>query len=90
MSGGSDVSPRHKIDAIRTLDGMAANGPQGVPASDRFQITINLGADHILHFDKSIDVTPNDDGDGDPHGWNLIAVAAKNKSGDDGSGQGHL
>jgi hypothetical protein len=86
-----DANPRHRIDSCKVLNDLAANGPgDTAPAADRFQITINLGADHILHFDKSIDITPNDDGDDDPHGWNLIAVAAKNKSGDDGSGQGHL
>src|SRR6478752_7682595 len=40
MSDAS-ASPRHRVDAIRTLDGFAANGPAGTPAADRFQITIN-------------------------------------------------
>ena len=53
MSGGSDVSPRHKIDAIRALDGMAANGPAAPPTADRFLIQINMGAD-TLTFNKSI------------------------------------
>ena len=36
----SDVSasPRHRVDAIKVLDTFAANGPQGVPAADRFLI----------------------------------------------------
>ena len=65
MSGGSDVSPRHKIDAIRTLDGMAANGPEGPPPSDRFLIQINLGSESLI-FNKSIrplepgEIDPND------------------------------
>ena len=61
----SDVSasPRHRVDALRTLDGMT-NGPgDTAPASDRFQITIVLNADdpsapHTLHFDKSIKPDP--------------------------------
>jgi hypothetical protein len=42
----SDVSasPRHRVDAIKTLDGMAAVGPQGVPAADRFIISIVLNS----------------------------------------------
>jgi hypothetical protein len=65
MSGGSDVSPRHKIDAIRTLDGMAANGPTTTPAADRFIISIVLNSDdgsapHTLHFDKSRTPDPHD------------------------------
>jgi hypothetical protein len=91
MSGGSDVSPRHKIDAIRTLDGMAANGPAGVPAADRFQITINLG-DTSLKFDKSVkpdpfDIDPFNDVDDDTNiatPWGLIATAKKQS--DDGNG----
>jgi hypothetical protein len=49
------ASPKHKIDAAKTLDGFAANGPQGVPAADRFQITIVLSADgneHVETYDK--------------------------------------
>jgi hypothetical protein len=55
------ASPRHRVDAIKTLDGMAANGPESAPASaDRFQITIVIN-DDVLHFDKSItpDVAPH-------------------------------
>ena len=52
-------SPRHRIDSAKALDAFAANGPEAAPASDRFQITINLGAD-VLHFDKSIAIDAND------------------------------
>jgi hypothetical protein len=64
----SDVgaSPRHRIDAIRTLDTFATNGPQGAPAADRFQITINLGADTVLKYDRSIAPDPNDRDPNDP------------------------
>lgn len=51
------ASPRHRVDAIKTLDTFAANGPEGVPAADRFQITIILNSDdsnQTLHFNKSI------------------------------------
>jgi hypothetical protein len=56
-------SPKHRIDASKTLDAFAANAPQTVPpaaAAERFQIVINLGNDQILKFDKSIEVRPND------------------------------
>ena len=48
MSDAS-ASPRHRVDAIKTLDGFAANGPEGAPAADRFVIQINLG-DHVERF----------------------------------------
>ena len=53
------ASPRHRVDAIKTLDRFASNGPESAPASDRFVITINLGSD-VLKFDKSIAPDPND------------------------------
>jgi hypothetical protein len=62
----SDVnaSPRHRVDAIKALDSMAANGPEAVPAADRFIITIRLDSDTTLHFDKPrapmIENNPND------------------------------
>src|SRR3954453_19218384 len=41
-----NANERHRIDSIKTLDALAANGPAGsTPASDRFIIQINLGAD---------------------------------------------
>jgi hypothetical protein len=55
----ASASPRHRVDAIKTLDSFAANGPEGAPAGDRFVITINLGSD-VLKFDKSIAPDPND------------------------------
>jgi hypothetical protein len=53
------ASARHRIDSAKTLNDFAANGPAGVPASDRFQITIVMNSD-VLHFDKSIEINPND------------------------------
>jgi hypothetical protein len=64
---GPNNNARHVIDAVKTLDGLATGGrPEGAPASDRFQITIVLSADTqsgeiIEHYDKSIEVNPNDD-----------------------------
>jgi hypothetical protein len=59
----SDVSasPRHRVDAIKTLDGMAANGPEGAAAGALFQITINLGADHVEHYSKTIAINADSD-----------------------------
>ena len=73
----------------KALDAFAANGPEAAPASDRFQITINLGSD-VLHFDKSIaidanDVDPFNDTDTMPH--DVIAAIATKKPPDGGNGQ---
>jgi hypothetical protein len=57
-----DVSPRHRIDAIKTLDDFSATGPASAPAADRFIITINLNGD-VEHYNKAINVTPNDPND---------------------------
>jgi len=55
----ANANPRHRIDASKALDAFAANGPEATPASDRFQIVINLGAD-TLKFDRSIAINAND------------------------------
>jgi hypothetical protein len=58
----ASASPRHRVDAIKVLDGLAANGPQSAPAGDRFIISINISGDgsstgpDVLHFDKPIKV----------------------------------
>jgi hypothetical protein len=85
----ANASPKHRIDSAKALDAFAANGPEAAPASDRFQITINLGSD-VLHFDKSIaidanDVDPFNDTDTTPQG--LLAAVAANKRKDDGGGE---
>ena len=61
----ANASPRHRIDSAKALDDFAANGPDAAPASDRFQITINLGADLdgkpvIEKYDKSIAINADD------------------------------
>jgi hypothetical protein len=84
----SDVSasPRHRVDAIKVLDTFAANGPQGVPAADRFLIQINLGSDSLV-FNKSI--RPLEPGEIDPDDTDtapmIAAITAKKE--DDGGGQ---
>jgi hypothetical protein len=70
------ASPRHRVDASKALDAFAANGPEVRPASDRFQITINLGAD-VLHFDKSIAVDANDVDPNDTTPEGLLAVSQR-------------
>jgi hypothetical protein len=62
----SDVSasPRHRVDAIKTLDVMAANGPDAAAAGPFFEITINLGADQngkpiVEHYRKPIAIDTN-------------------------------
>jgi hypothetical protein len=56
----ASASPKHRIDSAKVLDTFADNGPQAVPAADRFTIVINLGADEKLTFSKSIKPNPND------------------------------
>jgi hypothetical protein len=55
------ASPRHRVDAIRTLDTFAANPSESAPASDRYIITINLNGD-VERYDKSIAIDANDIG----------------------------
>ena len=59
IMNSADANDRHRIDACKTLNDFAANGPQGAPAADRFQITIVLNSD-VERYDKSIVVDPND------------------------------
>jgi hypothetical protein len=73
------ASPKHRIDASKTLDAFAANGSEAAPASERFVITINLGVDHVEHYDKSIAITPNDD-DPDAAPEKLVAAIPGKKS----------
>src|SRR5262245_21202479 len=67
------ASPKHRIDSAKVLDQFAANGPENAPAADRFQITIILGADEQLRFDKSIAINPNDI---DPHNTDSTSQVA--------------
>jgi hypothetical protein len=57
----ANANNRHRVDAIKTLDELAANAPQTVPAAaaaERFQIIINLGNDEVVKFDKTITPRP--------------------------------
>ena len=87
----SDVSasPRHRVDALRTLDGMAANSPSAAAGqSDRYVIQINIG-DTSLVFDKPItptnvhDIDPTDT---DTMSWEMSAAITAKKE-DGGSGE---
>jgi hypothetical protein len=55
------ANARHRIDAAASLDKFAANPADSMPTtSDRFIITINLGADHVEHYNKSISINADD------------------------------
>jgi hypothetical protein len=56
------VSPKHKVDAIKTLDALADNGPGAAPEQDRVVIRIDLtaGGGEVLEF-KAGKPTPSDD-----------------------------
>jgi hypothetical protein len=79
----ANASPKHRIDASKTLDAFAANGPEAAPAADRFVITINLGGD-VLKFDKSIAIDANDVDPNDTSTTMLPIIAAKKKNDGDG------
>ena len=56
------TSPKHKVDAIKTLDALAEGGPRAAhDDSDRVIITINLGGDEKLVFNKSVKPLSGDD-----------------------------
>jgi predicted DNA-binding transcriptional regulator AlpA len=49
------VSPRHRIEAAKELRQAAGNGPDAKPGTgEKFIITINLGGDEKLHFEKQV------------------------------------
>jgi hypothetical protein len=82
----SDVSasPKHRIDASKTLDAFAANGSQATPAGDRFQITIVLSADEKIRIDKPI--APGADDGEIIDNTELLPMIAANKEEDGSSG----
>jgi hypothetical protein len=84
------ANARHVIDAVKTLDGLASTGAEAAAAGARFEITINLGADHIEHYSKSIAVDANDTDPNHVDTTNVIAAIAMDKLKDDGGGQGHI
>ena len=94
---------RHVVDAIKTLDALADPGPTHTPdSSERFTITINLGADEKIRIDKQIGrIEPNageiidarpqrrreDHHDDDDENMPLFAAIAATKRTDDGNGE---
>ena len=94
MNAGSDVSPRHKIDAVKVLDDLAANGPGAAAEGPVFEIFINLGADQegkpiVEHYRKplAIDSNPSapDDSDSPFNAIDagVVAATAMKKKDDD-------
>src|SRR5262249_11044065 len=74
------ASPKNRIDASKTLDAFAANGPGATPNNERFSIVINLSADEKIRIDKPIAAGVDDDGnviDAAPQG--LLPMIAMNK-----------
>jgi len=84
-----NANARHVIDSVKALDALASTGAEAAAAGTRFEITINLGADHIERYSKSIAIDANDT---DPNEVGRTTRAAitmnKSKSGDDD--EGHL
>ena len=55
-----DASPKHRIDASKTLDAFADNGPTHAPdTSERFSIVINLGNDEKIRVSKATGLVSN-------------------------------
>jgi hypothetical protein len=68
---GADSHPKHKIDAFKELRhtaiGSSGDGSTA-DTSEKFTIVINLGADHVEHFETTITPRPptiEDKADGD-------------------------
>jgi hypothetical protein len=80
---------RHVIDAVKTLDGLASTGAEAAAAGARFEITINLGADHIEHYSKSIEINADDTDPSDIDTGVIAAIATKKLPGG-GDGEGHI
>ena len=85
-----NANERHRIDSVKTLDALASTGAEAAAAGARFEITINLGADHIEHYSKSIAIDPDDTDPNDIDTTDVIAAIAMNKSKDGGDGRTYL
>jgi hypothetical protein len=87
-----NANERHRIDSIKTLDALASTGAEAAAAGARFEITINLGADHIERYSKSIaiDPTDTDPNDIDNTSQDVIAAISMNKLKGGGDGEGHI
>jgi hypothetical protein len=71
IMSGADSHPKHKIDAFKELRhtaiGSSGDGSTA-DTSEKFTIVINLGADHVEHFETTITPRPptiEDKADGD-------------------------
>ena len=84
------ANARHIIDSVKTLDALASTGAEAAAAGARFEITINLGADHSEHYSKSIAIDANDTDPNDLSTTTMIAAIAMNKSKGGGDNGGHL
>jgi hypothetical protein len=76
------ASPKHRIDSAKVLDGLAANGPQGVPAADRFIIQIVLNGD-VETYNKSRTIDANDVAPDDTTAPQVTIAADKQTDGGD-------
>jgi hypothetical protein len=85
-----NANERHRIDSIKTLDTLASAGAEAAAAGARFEITINLGADHIEHYSKSIAIDPGDAGPNDIDTTDVIAAITMNKPKNGGDDGGHI
>ena len=84
-----NANARHVIDSVKALDALASTGAEAAAAGTRFEITINLGADHIEHYSKSIAIDANDTDPNEVERTTRAAITMnKSKSGDDD--EGHL
>src|SRR4029077_20199582 len=81
-----NANERHRIDSIKVLDGLASTGAEAAAAGARFEITINLGADHIEHYSKSIAIDPDDTNPNSIDTTDVIAAITTTKKDDDGGG----
>jgi hypothetical protein len=87
IMNSTEANDRHRIDACKTLNDFASNGPgASAPAGDRFLIQINLGSD-VLTFNKSIKPDPNDIDLGNNIDTSMIAAIASKKPTESGSGE---
>jgi hypothetical protein len=91
------ANARHRIEASKELRTIAALGPESAPATDRFHIVINMGAD-IETYNKSRSIRTDDPEDistksitidtnaGDAAPQELVAIVAANKQGNNSGG----
>jgi len=85
-----NANARHVIDSVKALDALASTGAEAAAAGARFEITINLGADHIERYSKSIAIDPADTDPNAIDTTDVIAAITMNKSTDGGDGEGHI